>query len=257
MNFFYSIILGGIEGFTEFLPISSTAHLILFSRIFQLKQSDFLKTFIIFIQFGAILGLFSIYWRKFLTDIETLKRIFFAFVPTAIIGLLLYRIIKNFFFEDIHLILASLFMGGILLIIFEIYYQKKMLLKKASNDISYQNALLIGLGQALAVIPGVSRSAATILTGLLLGIERKTIVEFSFLLSIPTITTAALYDFYKNFHSFTLEEFDLLIVGFLSSFVFAILAAKFLLAYIKTHSFILFGIYRIILSLLLAFYFLR
>lgn len=255
MNFLYSIILGAIEGFTEFLPISSTAHLLLFSKIFNLSHLYFLKTFVIFIQSGSILGLLFIYWRKFFSDLEKLKKVIFSFIPTSIIGFLFYKLIKNVFFNEILIVLAALFIGGVLIIIFEFYYQKKMISKNVSDKISYKQAFLIGLGQSLALIPGVSRSAATILTGLFLGIDRRTIVDFSFLLSVPVIITASLYDLYVNFNSFTLKEFDFLIAGFLASFVFSIFAVKFLINFIKNHSFVLFGVYRIIFAIILGIYF--
>ena len=124
MNFLHSIILGAVEGFTEFLPISSTAHIILTSRILGLAESEFLKTFTIVIQFGAILAVVALYWRTFLKDWETVKRIIVAFIPTAIIGFGLYKIIKGFFLVYIPLILASLFIGGAFLIVFEVFYKK-------------------------------------------------------------------------------------------------------------------------------------
>ncbi len=254
MNFFQAIILGLIEGFTEFLPISSTAHLILFSRIFNLEQSEFLKTFIISIQSGAILGLLLLYWKKIVFDLKILKKVIIAFLPTAIIGFLLYKVIKFVFFNSIILILISLFIGGALMIIFEVYYQKNNLNKQKKEEISYKEAFLIGLAQSLAVIPGVSRSGATILTGLLMNLERKTIVEFSFLLSIPTIITATFYDIYKNFGEISFANFHLLMIGLLLSLLSAILSAKFFLNYISKHSFIIFGIYRIFFALFLSFY---
>ena len=253
MNFLHSIILGAVEGFTEFLPISSTAHIILTSRILGFAESEFLKTFTIVIQFGAILAVVALYWRTFLKDWETVKRIIVAFIPTAIIGFGLYKIIKGFFLVYIPLILASLFIGGAFLIVFEVFYKKSPMSKNASEIISYKKAFLIGLAQSLAVIPGVSRAAATIIGGLLLGIERKTIVEFSFLLAAPTMAAAAGYDFLKNFSEFSTNQFDTLMVGFLASFIFAMLGIKFLLNYIGKKSFAGFGVYRIILAVLFFF----
>lgn len=256
MSFFEAISLGLIEGFTEFLPVSSTAHLILFSKIFNLEQSEFLKTFIIFIQSGAVLGLLFLYWRSLVFDLKTLKKVIIAFLPTAIIGFLLYKIIKSVFFDSLLLILTALFVGGVLMIIFEIYYQKYKFNQQKKEKIFYKEAFLIGLGQSLAVIPGVSRSGTTILTGLLMNLERRSIVEFSFLLSIPTIIMATFYDLYKNFGEIDFTNFYLLIIGFFVSLLSAILSAKFFLNYISKHSFTIFGIYRILLAIVLAFYFL-
>ncbi len=247
MTFLQTIILGALEGFTEFLPISSTAHLLLTSRIFGLVDSDFLKSFTIVIQFGAILAVVVLYAGRFLKDWETNKRIIAAFVPTAAIGFGLYKIIKGFLFENTALILAALLIGGVLLIVFEIFYKKKPIRPIPLSELPYWRAVLIGAAQALAIIPGVSRAAVTIVGGMLLGVERKAIVEFSFLLAVPTMAAASGYDLLKNASQFSLGQFHLLLIGFTASFFFAIVSVRFLLNYIKNNSFTNFGIYRILL----------
>ena len=249
MNIMTSAILGIVEGITEFLPISSTGHLILTSHLLRLQQTEFLKSFEIAIQLGAILSVMVLYGKRFLTDLNVLKRVIVAFIPTAIIGLALYKIIKQIFFGSTAIVLWSLLLGGVFLIVFELLYREK---KDALDDIasiSYPQALLIGLFQSIAVIPGVSRAAATIIGGLILGLKRKTIVEFSFLLAVPTMGAAVALDLVKSAGAFTGSDFLFLAVGFFVSFIVALIAIKFLLEFIKHNNFIPFGIYRIILAL--------
>ena len=251
MNILSASILGIIEGITEFLPISSTGHLILASSLLRMQQSEFLKTFEISIQLGAILAVVVLYWRWLARDLRTLKKIAVAFVPTGVIGLIFYRIIKTFLLGNSSVVLWSLLLGGIFIIIFELYHRNKDGSIDRMYLISYRQAFLIGVFQSLAVVPGVSRSAATIIGGLMLGLKRKTIVEFSFLLAVPTMACATGLDLARTAFSFTPEQFKYLFFGFALSFVAALAAIKFLLSFIKNNSFMLFGIYRIILALLL------
>lgn len=250
-NFFQAIILGVIEGITEFLPISSTAHLTIASNFLNLTQSDFMKSFEIIIQLGAILAVVVLYWRLFL-KIEILKRLFIAFLPTGILGLIFYKIIKQYLLGNIGIALGALFLGGLFLIFFEMWHKEKNNVEEEISKISYKNCFLIGLFQSISMIPGVSRSAATIIGGLVLGLQRKTIVEFSFLLAVPTMTAATGLDLIKNVNSFSLFEGYFLIVGFITSFVMAILGIKFFLSYIQKNSFTAFGFYRIILVALIV-----
>lgn len=250
MSFFQAIVLGIIEGFTEFLPISSTGHLILAGRLFDLPSDNFLKTFEIVIQSGAILAVVALYF-KFFFNTETLKKIIIAFIPTGILGIIFYKLIKRVFMESEMLVISSLFLGGLLLIVFELWHKKR---EGIVEKLTYPQAGLIGVFQSIAMIPGVSRSAATIIGGLMLGIKRKTIVEFSFLLAVPTMFAATSLDLLKSAPSFQAGEFNLLAVGFIVSFLSALASIKFLLSYIQKHTFIIFGIYRIIIAL--VFYFL-
>jgi undecaprenyl-diphosphatase len=251
MNIFSVIILAIVEGITEFLPVSSTGHLILISKLLGIPQTEFLKSFEISIQLGAILSVVILYWRQLATDLRTLKKIAAAFVPTGVIGLLFYRLVKTFLLGNSSVVLWSLLLGGIFIIIFELSYRKKDSSVDEINSVSYRQALLIGIFQSLAIIPGVSRSAATIIGGLMLGLKRKTIVEFSFLLAVPTMVCATGLDLAKTAHSFTFVQFKYLFIGFTISFIAALLAIKFLLSFIRNNGFILFGVYRIILALLL------
>jgi undecaprenyl-diphosphatase len=247
-----SFILGIIEGITEFLPISSTGHLILASELLKIGQSDFQKSFEIIIQLGAICAVIILYWRQFL-NIEILKRLVVAFIPTGVIGLALYKIIKTYLLGSTAVVLWAMLLGGIALIVFELWYKHSdgetaMAKKSSLGDISYVQAAAIGLFQAIAIIPGVSRSAATIVGGLVVGLKRTTIVEFSFLLAVPTMLAATGLDLYKNASSFSSADTLNLAIGFVTALVVAIFAIKFLLTFIRTHTFIPFGIYRVVIA---------
>jgi len=253
MTYLHAFILGVIEGVSEFLPISSTGHLILTSHLLHLEQTDFQKSFEIAIQLGAILSVVVLYWRTLLVNFEILKRVITAFIPTAILGFIFYKIIKRVLLGSNTVVLCSLLIGGIFLILFELWHREKKGASEELSDISYSKSFMIGLFQVVAMIPGVSRSAATIIGGLILGIRRKTIVEFSFLLSVPTMVAATGLDLIKSGGQFSLEEFRLLFIGFITSFIVALLSIKWLLHFIKNHTFISFGIYRILISLLFWF----
>lgn len=248
MTLFEAIILGIVEGFTEFLPISSTGHLMITSEILGLTMTDFVKSFTVYIQLGAILAVLFLYGKRFLKDKKTNLRVLTAFIPTALIGLAAYPIIKNIFLENLTVVAWALIIGGLALIIFEKWYLKR---KKDSDEIKPKTAIGIGLFQALAIIPGVSRSGATIIGGLLLGINRKTIVEFSFLLAVPTMAGATFLDLYKSDFSFSSNEWLMIAVGAITAFITAIIAIKFLLNYIQKHDFTVFGWYRIAMGLIL------
>lgn len=260
MTIIQSIILGIVEGITEFLPISSTAHLTFVSSLLHIFESDFVKSFEIIIQLGAILAVVWLYRKKIWPfEVELWKRVIVSFIPTAIIGFILYKVIKGFLIGNIWISSVMLIIGGIAIILFERWVSKKgkVELKIDKNtemrNLSYKKALMIGLAQSLAVIPGVSRSAATIIGGQSIGLSRQAVVEYSFLLAIPTMFAASSYDLLKSGFSFSSNEFIILLIGFIVSFLVAIFAVKFLLRFIKTHDFTWFGIYRIIVGLLFLF----
>ena len=254
MNILHAIIFGIVEGVSEFLPISSTGHLILTAQILKVSQSNFVKSFEIAIQLGAIFSVVVLYFKSLLVDLKIIKRLVMAFIPTAIIGLIFYKLAKRYLLGNSHVVLWSLLIGGIFLIVFELLHREKADATDNVVSISYSQAIFIGLFQSIAIIPGVSRSAATIIGGLLLGLKRKTIVEFSFLLAVPTMLAATMLDLSKNVNSFTHSQFIFLLVGFITSFIIALLAIKFLLAFIQKHSFIAFGVYRILIALLFFFF---
>ena len=253
MHFLHVLIFGIVEGITEFLPISSTGHLMLTAKLLQISQSEFIKSFEIAIQLGAILSVVVLYWGSFFKSWEIWKRLLVAFTPTALIGVLLYKTIKRYLLGNNEVVLWSLFMGGLFLIIFELFHHEEQDAVEELSSISYPQALIIGLFQSVAMIPGVSRSAATIIGGLFVGLRRKTIVEFSFLLAVPTMFAATALDLLKSSQVFKPEQFVSLGAGFVISFLVAIIAIKLLLTFIKRHNFIIFGVYRIIIALVFWF----
>jgi undecaprenyl-diphosphatase len=254
MTFIHAIIFGIVEGVTEFLPISSTGHLILTAHILGLTETDFLKSFQIIIQLGAILAVVVLYWRSFL-DLKIIKRLIVAFIPTGIIGLLLYKFAKRYLLGNESVVLWALAIGGLILLAVEYFeYRKIPSRDEPVSNISYAQAFFVGVFQAIAIIPGVSRSAATISGGLLLRIPRKTIIEFSFLLAVPTMLAATALDIFKSAGSFSASGVGLLITGFLVSFFVAMAAIKWLLRYIKNHTFVAFGFYRIALAAVFWFF---
>jgi len=253
MDLLQVLIFGVVEGITEFLPVSSTGHLMLTAKLLHISQSEFIKSFEISIQLGAIISVVVLYWPRLSKGMDIWKKLFVAFIPAAVIGAFLYKLIKKYLLGNNDVVLWSLFLGGIFLIIFELLHREKDSHTDQLASVSYPQALFIGFFQCLAMIPGVSRSAATIVGGLAAGLKRKTIVEFSFLLAIPTMLAAVVLDLYKSAHSFKSGQFLTLALGFIVSFIVAVAAIKFLLAFIKRHSFISFGIYRIFIALVFWF----
>lgn len=248
MTILDSVIFGVVEGISEFLPISSTGHLILTAQLLKIPQSDFVKSFEIAIQLGAIASVIFLYIKPLLTDLKLIKKLATAFIPTMVLGLVFYKLVKRYLLGNSSVVVWSLLIGGIVLIVFELLHREKPGSDGNISAISYKQAFFIGLFQSIAMIPGVSRSAATIIGGLSLGLDRKTIVEFSFLLAVPTMLAATALDLYKNAGAFTQDQFMLLLAGFVTSFVVALMAVKFLLVFIKKHSFIPFGVYRVLLA---------
>jgi len=253
VDFLDAVILGVVEGITEFLPISSTAHLVITSRFLDLPESAFLGSFIIAIQLGAIASIVLMYWRLIVLDFEAMKRVAVAFIPTAFIGFALYSLLKDYLLDSLGLIAWTLLLGGIVLVFFERWHGKREAVEKPMPlaTLPYGKAFLIGIAQSVAIVPGVSRAGATIIGGLALGMGRKEIVEFSFLLAIPTMLAATGYDLLKTGSSFATGEWQLLAVGFLVSFAAAYVAVRFLIRFVQTHTFTSFGIYRVVLGILL------
>ena len=257
MDILHSIVLGIVEGITEFLPISSTGHLILASKLLSIPQTDFVKTFEIAIQSGAILSVISLYWKDILKSGDTLKKVLVAFIPTGIIGFILYKMIKQYLLGNSNIVLWSLALGGIALIALEMYLKRRKITEKDIAKVTYKDALIIGVIQSISVVPGVSRSAATIFGGMAMGMDRKTAVEFSFLLAVPTMLAATGLDLVKTSFNFSTSEWGVLAVGLITSYIVAIVAIKWLISYVRRYSFIPFGIYRIVIAILLFGLFLR
>lgn len=256
MNIVHSIILSIVEGLTEFLPISSTGHLILASDLLKISQTEFVKSFEIIIQLGAILAVVYLYFKKLISGIEIWKKLFVAFLPAGILGFIFFSFIKHYLIGNTVVVLVSLFLGGIALLILEHYYKENPKSLERTENISYKQALLIGVFQSVSMVPGVSRAAATIAGGMLVGLKRKTATEFSFLLAIPTMAAATGLDLLKAGFNFSASEYWILAVGFIGAFISALIAVKFLINFVKNHTFNSFAFYRIVLALVfLLFYF--
>ncbi|MBI5733826.1 MAG: undecaprenyl-diphosphate phosphatase [Candidatus Kerfeldbacteria bacterium] len=260
MDLWQTIILGIVEGVTEFLPISSTGHMILTNQLLGVAETGFVKTFTIFIQLGAIGAVIVLYARQWLFNWEVIKRLLVAFLPTAVIGLVFYHLVKTYLLGNSAVVLGALLLGGAGLIIFEYIHphttggvgvdREPVNTVAEIVNISYRQAFIIGLCQAVAIVPGVSRAAATIIAGLALGLKRRVVVEFSFLLAVPTMAAAAAFDLLKSLDQISVNDWKLLLVGFLTALVVALAAIKFLLQFIKKHDFTAFGWYRIGLAVL-------
>ncbi len=257
MTYLHAIILSIVEGLTEFLPISSTGHLILTGKLISIPQSNFLKSFEIIIQLGAILAIIFLYKNLLFQNKEIWKKIIIAFIPTGAIGLILYGFIKEYLLGNELITVLSLFIGGLLIIIVELFHKAVKNESVSIEKISTKQALLIGLVQSLSIVPGVSRSAATILGARLFGVNKETAVIFSFLLAIPTMLAASGLDLIQNNFSFSINELILLTIGFIGSFLVALLAVKLFLAVVQKYSFIPFGIYRIIIAFFYWYFIIR
>lgn len=254
MNLLVSAILGVVEGITEFLPISSTAHLIISSRLLNIPQTEFQKFFEVFIQAGAILSVVFLYFNYALKNPDIMKKVAVSFLPTAIVGFLLYKIIKGIFFESYALIVSSLIVVGLLFIVVEyLIKNKKIGLSKTIKKLSWIDALIIGFGQSLAVVPGVSRAGIVIITMMVKGYKRDEAAIYSFLLAVPTILAAVGYDLLKMNFSVLIQSGNLIFLttGFVVSFITAYISVRWLIAYLKKNSLFGFGWYRILLGLLL------
>jgi undecaprenyl-diphosphatase len=249
MSIIQSIVLSIIEGLTEFLPISSTGHMILASSIMNIPEDAFVKTFEISIQIGAIFAIVLMYARRFLQGISIYLKLAVAFIPTGIIGFLAYPYIKEYLFNPI-VVTISLILGGIILILID----KKVIGQQSKTEvlenISYKNAFFIGLIQSISMIPGVSRAAATIVGGIFNGLDKKQAIEFSFLLAVPTMFAATGYDLYKTSIAFTGHEIFLLGLGLIIAFITAWIAVKVFVRIVQNYGFKYFGYYRIIIGIL-------
>jgi len=247
MTYIESILLGALEGLTEFLPVSSTGHLILGGALLSIPESPAFTSFLISIQLGAILAVVLFFFRDFLS-LAVWKRLIVAFIPTGIIGVTLYPLIKNVLLGNPTIVVAALALGGALIIAIERTHGRDVCEEIPLAALSMKKVFLIGIAQSLAVIPGVSRSGATVMGGLLMKLPRATILKFSFLLAVPTMLAATAYDLYKTPEALLDGNFELLATGFLTAFLIALLTVRFALAFVRKHSFAPFGWYRIALA---------
>jgi len=252
-----AVILGVVEGVTEFLPVSSTGHLLLAGRFFNLGEDDFWKSFDILIQLGAILAIVALYFVKLwriaigaLTNPEDRRFIIgvlIAFLPAVVIGLIAGRLIKEYLFNP-WVVCFSLIVGGAILMWVDQIDHKPH--EHDATKFPLPMYLWIGIAQCLAMIPGVSRSGATIVSAMLLGADKRAAAEFSFFLAIPTMVGAFVYDFYKNRADMTTDHLGIIAIGFVVSFVVAIIVVKSFLQYVTRHGFALFAWWRVIVGTL-------
>jgi undecaprenyl-diphosphatase len=253
MTYLQALIIAIIEGLTEFLPVSSTGHMILADSLMKIEDKEFAKTFEIVIQLGAILAVLFIYIKRFFVGINIYLKLLVAFLPTGIIGLIAYKTIKFYLFNPFT-VSISLILGGVILILLDKWSERKESKYKSVEDINYRDAMKIGFIQCLSMIPGVSRAAATIFGGINSGFSRKQAAEFSFLLAIPTMFAASGYDLLKEKDNIHSDDIKILLFGGLVAFVVAIFAVKAFVAFLNKYGFKHFGIYRIVLGVIFLIY---
>lgn len=247
MSLIEAIILAIVEGLTEFLPVSSTGHMVIAAALMGINDLEFTKIFNVNIQFGAILSVVVLYWKRFFNSMDFYYKLFVAFIPAAIAGFFMNKLIDRMLGEVI-VVAISLFAGGILLLFIDRIFNKQT---KEVADVTYPNAFTIGLFQCLALIPGVSRSAATIIGGMTQKLTRKSAAEFSFFLAVPTMFAASSYKMLQHYESISQDDIGHLLVGNVVAFIVAMLAIKFFIGFLTKYGFKVFGYYRIMVGLLL------
>lgn len=245
MTIIQAIILAIVEGLTEFLPVSSTGHIIIASALMGINELEFTKIFNVNIQFGTILAVVVLYWRKFLSTVNFYKKLLIAFIPAAVFGFLLNKHI-DMLLGNVAVVATSLLIGGIVLIFIDKWVVNN---EKDEIEIPDMSALKVGLFQCLAMIPGVSRSASTIIGGMTQKMSRKSAAEFSFFLAVPTMFAASSYKLLSQYKSITIESINLLVIGNVVGFLVALLAIKFFISFLTKYGFKIFGYYRIILGI--------
>jgi undecaprenyl-diphosphatase len=258
VTIFEAFVLGVLEGLTEFLPVSSTGHLTLAAHLMGLdiENDPFIKSFVIVIQLGAILAVLALYFKRFLQDIEVWKRIMVAFIPTGILGFLLADVIEKVFLGNDLIVVINLIGVGVLLLFVDRWLERH----KRFDDVNQMpvfQAVLIGLFQAIAMMPGVSRSGATIVGGMALGLSRRAAAEFSFILAVPTMLSATGFSLLRNLDEFRADSWGLIAVGFVTAFTVAFLTVRWLLGFVSRNSFVPFAIYRIFIGIVYGVFFLR
>ena len=250
MSIFQAVVLAIVEGLTEFLPVSSTGHMIIASSIMGIASNDFVKMFTVAIQLGAILSVIVLYWKKFLQSFQFYLTLLVAFIPAAIFGKLFNDQIDALL-ENALVVGITLLSGGIILLFIDKWFANT----QTNDEVTYPKALKIGLFQVIAMIPGVSRSAATIIGGLQQKLSRKAAAEFSFFLAVPTMFAATAYKLFKYVKqggSFGSEEITLLAIGNIVAFVVAMIAIKAFISYLTKYGFKIFGWYRIIVGAIIV-----
>jgi undecaprenyl-diphosphatase len=249
MDELQALILGIVEGITEFLPISSTGHLMVASSLMGIGEDSFTKAFTVAIQLGAILAVVVLYFKRFFKSLDFYYKLFVAFLPAGILGFLLIKEIDKML-GNVMVVVWTFFIGGIILLFIDRLFKHTE--SEPDKDVKYSNAFVIGLFQAISMIPGVSRSAATIVGGLTQKLNRKSAVEFSFFLAVPTMFVATafkLFQYYREGEGFHGQEIGLLLIGNIVAFGVALVTIKFFITYLQKHGFRVFGIYRILAAI--------
>ena len=245
MSYSEAIIIAIVQGITEFLPVSSTGHMIITQSLLGIESTAFIKTFTVSIQFGSILSVVILYWKRFFKTFDFYYKLFIAFIPAALIGLLLKDFIESLL-GNVVVVAISLLIGGIIFLFVDKWFKNTADDKK--QDVSYLSALKIGLFQTISMIPGVSRSAATIIGGLTQKLNRKNAAEFSFFLAVPTMFAATALELFGIYKEIKHEDLYILAIGNLVAFIVAIIAIKFFIAVLVKYGFKAFGYYRIIVG---------
>jgi len=246
MNYFEAAALAVVEGITEFLPVSSTGHMIIVSSLLGISSDEFTKIFTINIQFGAILSVLVLYWKRFFQSIDFYLKLFIAFIPAAFFGLLFSKKIDALL-ENVQVVAVSLVLGGVILVFIDRICKEP----EDASKVSGKRAFVIGLYQCIAMIPGVSRSAATIIGGMTQKLSRKTAAEFSFFLAVPTMFAASAYKLLENHEAITTENLPILLVGNAIAFLVALIAIKSFISFVTKFGFKVFGYYRIIVGIII------
>ena len=250
MDILQAIIIGIIEGFTEFLPISSTGHMIVASEFLGVEQSAVVKAYEVIIQFAAILAVMLLYRDKInLNEIELWKKIVAAFFPLAIVGFLLKDWVKEIF--TVSTVAWMFIIGGIIFIIVEQFHKDSDKPSQDIEEVTWKQAMVIGFGQIFSLVPGTSRAGSTIIAGMLSGVSRKASTEFSFLLAIPVMMAVSGYDLLKHYQDFVGADLTAFVIGFIVAFVVAYLTIKLLIVFLQRFTFVAFGIYRILFGVIL------
>lgn len=251
MSYLQAIILAIIEGLTEFLPVSSTGHMIIGTALMNMEPTPFVKLFTIVIQLGTILSVLVLYFKRFFKSLNFYYKLVVAAIPASILGLLLNDFIDSLL-ESPLMVAIMLVVGGVILLFVDKWFNKPSI--DNSDEISYKQSFIIGLYQCLALIPGTSRSASTIVGGMTQNLTRKAAAEFSFFLAIPMMLGASvvkLYKFLKEGHTFSGDEINLLVIGNIVGFIVAIIAIKSFINVLTKHGFKAFGWYRIVVGLII------
>ncbi len=251
MTLVEAIILAIIEGITEFLPVSSTGHMIIASSLMGIADDPFTKTFTVAIQFGAILSVVVLYYKRFLQSISFYKKLWIAFMPAAILGFLMDDLI-DMMLSNVLVVAFTLLAGGVVLLVIDSWVKGGD--GEDAKNVTYSRAFKIGMFQCIAMIPGISRSAATIIGGMVAKLDRKTAAEFSFFLAVPTMFAATIYKvfkFAKTGGGVSPEQVNLLLIGNVVGFIVAAIAIKSFIAFLTKYGFLYFGYYRIFVGVLI------